>query len=240
MVHLMKLSIVIPAYNEEKYLPATLSALKAARIEDTELIVVDNKSNDATREIAESFGAQIVDDSVHNIGRVRNTGARNSSGEVVVFLDADTIVRPGVFEKIVVEMNDPGCFGGSVAVEYERPFRRRWMTFFMWLWTWLGKLTRMRQGAIQFYRRAVFNELGGFDETIYVGEDIELHWRLDKLARERGGFTAFIEEPPVTTSSRRWEKMGLVPMLFYTHPITIFLAWRVKSFWKHWYDEPIR
>lgn len=236
----VKLSIIIPAYNEEDYLPATLSAVRNAMTDDAELIVVNNESTDRTREIAERFGAKIVDESVHNIGKVRNTGAAAARGEVVVFVDADTIVRAGVFEEIIREMSDPGCLGGSVAVEYERPFRRPWMNFFMWLWTVLGRLTKMRQGAIQFCRRDVFDELGGYDATIYVGEDIEFHWRLDRLARDRRGRTAFVLEPPVITSSRRWEKMGLIPMLFYTHPITIFLAWRVRRFWKYWYKDAIR
>lgn len=237
----MNLSIVIPAYNEERYLPRTLRALKGAmRPEDAELIVVDNQSTDRTREIAQSFGAMVVDESVRNIGRVRNAGAAASSGEVVVFIDADTIVRPGVFEQIVAAMNDPHCFGGSVAVVYERPRRRPWMKFVMWLWTVLGRLTKMRQGALQFCRRDVFDELNGYDQTIFVGEDIDFHWRMDKLARRRGSFTTFIEEPAVTTSSRRWEKMGLLAMLFYTHPVTIFTAWRIRSFWQHWYDDAIR
>ena len=61
----------------------------------------------------------------------------------------------------------------------------------------------MRGGALQFSRRDIFAELDGYDSTIYVGEDIEFHWRLDKLAKKRGGFTAFIEDPPVRTSSNR-------------------------------------
>lgn len=238
----MKLSIVIPAYNEEKYLRQTLEALNTAlkRIDDGEIIVVDNESTDATEDIAERGGARIVYEQVRNIGKVRNTGAENATGAVIVFLDADTIVAPRVFEKILDAMSDVNCVGGSVAVEYETPVRRPFMRFFMKLWTFLGRWTKMRQGALQFCRSDIFRELGGYDTTIYVGEDIDFHWRLDKLAKARNGFTAFVEDPKVTTSSRRWEKMGLVPMLFFTHPITIFLAWRVRSVWKDWYENAIR
>lgn len=238
----MKLSVVIPAYNEEKYLPATLAALKEAleSINDVEIIVVDNESADATRAIAESNGAEIVDEREHNIGKVRNTGAKAAAGELIVFLDADTLVKPGLFEKIIEACADRRCVGGSVGVEYETPTGREWMRMFMMLWTFLGRLTRMRQGALQFCRREIFHELGGYDTTIYVGEDIEFHWRLDKLAKGREGFTIFIEEPRVLTSSRRWEKMGLFRMIFFTHPITIFLAWRIRSFWKDWYENAVR
>ena len=236
------LSIVIPAYNEEKYLPATLESVVDALegMTPAELIVVDNESTDSTREIAMRFGARIVDEAVHNIGHVRNTGAIAASCDVIVFLDADTRVFPGTFQKILSEMTDPDCFGGSVAVEYEGELRRTWVRWFMKLWPLLGKFMRMRQGALQFCWRSVFIELGGYDATIFVGEDIEFHWRLDKLARQRGGHTAFIDAPKVRTSSRRWDRMGLMRMLFFTHPVTIFLAWRVRGFWKDWYENAIR
>jgi glycosyltransferase involved in cell wall biosynthesis len=234
------ISVIVPAFNEEKLLPATLEAIQRALTGDHELIIVDNESTDRTREIAKATGAKIVDETVHNISRVRNTGVAAAKGDVLVFIDADTIVKPGIFEKIMTAMSDPNCVGGSVRVEYEAPFDRFWMSFFMKLWVVLAKLTTMRQGALQFCRADAFNELTGYDETIYVGEDIEFHWRLDKFARRCGGYTHFIEEPTVTTSSRRWNRMGLARMLFFTHPVTIFLAWRRRSFWKDWYDKAIR
>jgi len=234
------ISVIIPAYNEEKLLPATLDAVRQAIVDDSELIVVDNESTDKTREIASAAGALIINAATHNIAHVRNVGANEARGDVLVFLDADTFVKPGVFEEILTAISDQDCLGGSVRVEYEAPLDRFWMRSFMKLWVMLGKLLRMRQGALQFSRRDIFRELNGYDETIYVGEDIEFHWRLDKLARRRGGRTHFVEAPAVTTSSRRWNQMGLARMFFFTHPITIFLAWRTRSFWKDWYERAIR
>src|SRR4030095_16171990 len=132
----VKISIVIPAYNEEKYLPQTLDAVKAAltNIKDAEIIVVDNMSTDSTREIAESSGARIVDEHVRNIGKVRNTGAESATGNVIVFLDADSHVRPGTFENIIDAMSDERCVGGSAAVEYGPIHRRVVIGWFMLLW----------------------------------------------------------------------------------------------------------
>lgn len=237
----MKLSIIIPAYNEEKYLPATLDAIDAAKSGlDAEVIVVDNRSTDATGDIASKRGAIVIHEHEHNIGKVRNTGAESASGDVLVFIDADSIVRPGIFEKIVEAMSDDRCFGGSGAVEYEPIESRLIIVWFMLLWPFLGKLTKMRGGALQFCRSDIFRELTGYDTTIYVGEDIDFHWRLDRLARKRNCHTSFIEDPKILTSSRRWNRMGLVRMLFLTHPITVLLAWRVRSFWKDWYEDTIR
>lgn len=238
----VEISVVIPAYNEEDYLPHTLASIKkaAGSFGEIELIVVDNESTDDTVKIAKAGGARIVLETEHNIGKVRNAGAAAAQSEVLVFIDADTIVRPGTFEKIGEAMADPQCVGGAVAVEYESEFRRAWVRWFMKLWPILGKFMRMRGGALQFCRADIFRELGGYDTTIFVGEDIEFHWRLEKLAKSRAGHTAFIEEPKVLTSSRRWDRMGLVRMLFFTHPVTIFLGWRIRSLWKDWYERAIR
>ena len=236
----MRLSVIIPAYNEEKYLPATLDAIDESKVDDMEVIVVDNDSKDATRDVAVARGAKVVTEIERNIGQVRNTGAEVASGDVLVFIDADSIVRAGQFEKIVEAMSDGSCLGGSAAVEHEPIENRFVVLWFMLLWPIVGKLTKMRGGALQFCRADVFRELGGYDATIFVGEDIDFHWRLDKLADERGGHTITIEEPKVLTSSRRWNRMGLVRLLFFTFPVTVLLAWRVRSFWKDWYEDGIR
>ena len=236
----MRLSIIIPAYNEEAYLPATLDAINTARTLDAEVIVVDNMSTDATRQIAEEHGARVITETERNIGKVRNTGADATTGDILVFIDADSIVRPGVFEKIVDAMSDDRCIGGSGAVEFEPIENRTLIRWHMKLYPIFGALMKMQGGALQFCRRDIFHELGGFDTTIYVGEDINFHWRLARLAREREFHTAFIEEPKVLTSSRRWNRMRLMRLLFFTHPLTVFAARRVPSFWKDWYEETIR
>jgi glycosyltransferase involved in cell wall biosynthesis len=236
----MRLSIIIPAYNEEDYLPATLDAINAAKTDDAEVIVVDNVSTDATRGIAMARGAKVLTETEHNIGKVRNTGAATATGDVLVFIDADSIVRPGIFEKIIEASEDELCFGGAAAVEYEPVKDRTVIQWFINLYPILGKWMKMRGGALQFCRRDVFHELGGFDATIYVGEDIDFGWRLDRLARDRGGYTAFIEGPKVLTSSRRWNRMGFVRLMFFTHPIVVLTAWRIRSFWKDWYEDAIR
>ena len=85
------------------------------------------------------------------------------------------------------------------------------------LWKFWGRVFNMKQGAAQFCRRNVFLELGGYDESIFLGEDVAFYWKLSKHARENRLFLEFIEDMSVTTSSRRFDKMSIVKTAVLTH-----------------------
>jgi len=238
----MKVSVVIPAYNEEQCLPDTLDRISkalAAAACPSEIIVVDNDSQDKTKQIAEAFGAKIFLEKEHKISRVRNTGAENSTGDILIFIDADTLVPDTLFQKITAAFEDEKCFGGAVAVEYEG-FQRSWMKYYLAGWKFCGTVFNMAQGAAQFCRKSVFEKLEGYDETIFMGEDVEFYWRLSKFAKRNQGYLHFIEHTKVITSARRFDKMGLWKTLLLTQPIFILLTWRNKYFWRDWYEKPVR
>lgn len=238
----MKFSIIIPAYNEENCLPATLEKI-SKRLSGfdpaCEIIVVDNESKDGTAAIAEQFGARVVSEAVHIIARVRNTGGQAASGDVLIFIDADTQVRSSLFEKIAEAMDDKTCFGGAVSVEYEGT-QRSWVKYYLLGWKFWEKFFNTKQGAAQFCRRAVFDEMKGFDETIFVGEDVEFYWRLSKFARMHKGHLQFIKDPKVKTSARRFDKMNFWGLILRTNPFFVRLNWRRRSAWKDWYEKAIR
>jgi glycosyltransferase involved in cell wall biosynthesis len=236
------LSIIIPAYNEERYLPETLKRIgQALSVADSpsEIIVVDNCSQDETRHIAESMGAKVFSESEHNISKVRNTGAKNSTGDILVFVDADTLVPPALFQEMIKRMTDEKCFGGAVSVAYG-DFKRRWMKFYILGWRFWEAVFHTRQGATQFCRREAFSALGGYDENIYMGEDVEFHWRLAKLAKAKKGYVSFINNPKVMTSTRRFDKMSWAKTLLLTNPLFIAFTWRRRRFWKDWYEKAVR
>jgi glycosyltransferase involved in cell wall biosynthesis len=238
----VKVSVIIPAYNEEQRLPQTLGRIGKALsigVYPSEIIVVDNDSQDGTKQIAEASGAKVFVEKEHNISKVRNTGAENATGDVLVFIDADTLVPDTLFQKITAVMEDEKCFGGAVAVEYE-DFERKWVKFYLLGWKFWGTVFNMKQGAAQFCRTPVFEELEGYDQTIFMGEDVEFYWRLSRFAGRNKGYLYFIEHPKVITSARRFDKMSLWKIVLLTHPIFIRLAWRKKSFWKDWYERAIR
>lgn len=237
-----KLSVIIPAYNEEQCLFKTLEHIDRALSQlsgPREIIVVDNKSEDATVRVATSFGVKVFSESEHNIARVRNTGAENSTGNILIFIDADTLVPENLFQRVMEAMADQNCFGGAVAVKYASP-KRRWVSLYLQGWKFWGTVFNMKQGAAQFCRKPIFEQVRGYDQTVYVGEDIEFYWRLTKFAEQQGAYLNFIEEPHVTTSSRRFDKLSVGKTLLVTNPIFVYLGWRKKSFWKDWYENAVR
>jgi hypothetical protein len=136
-------------------------------------------------------------------------------------------------------MEDERCFAGAVSVEYAN-LQRKWLKVYLLGWKFWGMVFNMKQGAAQFCRRSVFEELQGYDESIFMGEDVEFYWRLSRFARRNDGYLYFVESPKVTTSARRFDQMSLWKTLLLTHPIFIYLTWRRKSFWKDWYEKPVR
>ena len=238
----MQLSVVIPAYNEELYLPEALTRVTNALAVagwPSEIVVVDNDSHDSTRAISESFGARVVSEMEHNISCVRNTGAAHATGDILIFLDADTLVPELLFKRIANTMEDENCLGGAVAVNWGE-LERMWMKFYLLGGKFWTTVFNMKQGAAQFCRRSVFEQLNGYDQTIFMGEDVEFYWRLSKFAKQNGGRLHFIEDLPVTTSARRFDKMNLWKTLLLTNPIFIPFAWRKKRWWKDWYEDAVR
>jgi glycosyltransferase involved in cell wall biosynthesis len=225
---MMKVSVIIPAYNEEKYLPETLGQIdKALSVIacSSEIIVVDNESKDKTRQIAESFGAKVFQEKVHCISTVRNAGGGYSIGDILIFIDADTLVPDTLFQKIVAVMEDEKCFGGAVSVKYAES-QRKWVKVYLWGWQFWGRVFNMKQGAAQFCRKSIFEKIKGYDQNIFMGEDIEFYWQLSKFAKQTGGYLSFVENPTVTTSVRRFDRMSLWKTLLLTHPIFIYLFFR--------------
>ncbi len=237
----MELSIIIPAYNEEKYIGVTLEHIVTALSGfkgTSEIVVVDNESTDKTAEIAAGFGARVVPEIVHVISRVRNAGAEASTGDVLIFVDADTRVSQELFGKIMEAMADNKCFGGAVSVEFDE-CKRWWIKYYLFGWKFWEFFFNTKQGAAQFCRRTAFAASRGYDERVFIGEDVEFYWRLSEYTRKNGGYLRFIKEPKVKTSSRRFDKMKASSIILRTNPIVVRLNWR-RAGWKDWYENTIR
>src|SRR3954463_8316175 len=114
-----RISVLIPAFNEEAHLPRTLESVRACFAEvgeaSYEIVVCDNNSTDATTAVAERLGARVVFEPHNQIARARNTAAERSVGEWLIFLDADTSLNAGALRATLRLLEGGGvCGGGSV------------------------------------------------------------------------------------------------------------------------------
>ncbi len=239
------LSVIIPAFNEAGYISETLNRLsvaerhlKSAACAAVQILVVDNASTDGTAELVQQAGVTVVREAERDVARVRNAGAALAVHDVLVFLDADTLVPPELLTRIALAMKDPACAGGAVDAVHEADGIL--LRVYLMFWRVLGLVGGMAQGACQFCRRSAFEELGGYDETQYMGEDVDFYWRLKRLARRRGWRTSFIQDLKVIPSPRRFDRWPLWRTLIWTNPLVAFALRRRKSAWAGWYREPPR
>jgi glycosyltransferase involved in cell wall biosynthesis len=192
LVTLPSVSVIVPAFDEERCIAETLDHLRAAgellmAHTDTpvQILLVDNASTDRTAAIARDRGVTVIGEAEHNIAKVRNAGARAAEHDVLVFVDADTLVPGQTLLRIGQVMANSACLGGAVDNTYDaqRPIIRAYLKF----WRMVGILGGMAQGACQFCGRETFAELGGYDETLYMGEDVDFARNEITVRNGKGG-----------------------------------------------------
>jgi glycosyltransferase involved in cell wall biosynthesis len=236
----MLISVIIPAFNEEAYVGKTLTSLNHAkdlllREADVaaEIIVVDNHSDDETVATASALGASVIDEPLRNIAKVRNSGAKASRGDVLVFVDADTTVPETLLTRIAQVMADDVCLGGALDTDYDPT--KLTVRIYLHIWRIIGRAAGMAQGATQFCRRDPFIQLNGYDETLFMGEDVDFFWRLKRLAKRSHGRVSFVDDIKVIPSTRRFDRWRLWRTLVWTNPLFVFLFRRSKTRWEGWY-----
>jgi glycosyltransferase involved in cell wall biosynthesis len=183
----MTISVVIAAYNEEKYLPKTLESLKNLERKPDEVIVVDSNSTDKTAEIARDHGAWVLETEKRGIGFARDKGLIASKGDIIAFTDADTVVPKDWLTKIEETLGGPGVVGvfGTYRVpdgwwvykyyvNYAQPFLNKIYFLFG---------IPMAPGQNMAFLRKVGIAAGGFPEDFKIGEDIEMAKRLMKKGK---------------------------------------------------------
>jgi len=186
----MRLTIVVPAFNEEQLLPASLKAISDASAAfteagwTTELIVCDNNSTDRTAEIAAAAGAIVVFERMNQISRARNAGAARATGDWLLFVDADSFPTRELFADLVAELDRGRCIAGGSAVRIE--LEGRLFQAGVDGWNALSRTLRWAAGSFVFCEAATFREVGGFTDKLFAAEEINLFRRLKRLARHRG------------------------------------------------------
>jgi glycosyltransferase involved in cell wall biosynthesis len=192
----VKISLVIPAYNEEKYITPTLKTVTIAKEKyekafnkTVEVIVVDNDSTDNTGKIAKEYGCKIVNFKKHNIAAVRNAGAKKATGKFIAFVDADSsILHENTFINIHKNLENQKNFGGGSKIIPDK-INSIIGSFGFGLFDYIVYCIWARISGIQaglFYlRKKDFEELKGFDESYYALEDRDFALRMKKYAKEK-------------------------------------------------------
>ena len=140
-----------------------------------------------------------------------------------------------LLSRVVDVMSDDTCFGGAVDTDYQP--KKLTAQAYLGFWRIIGKLTGMAQGATQFCRKDAFFTLKGYDETLFMGEDVDLYWHLKRFASRQHGRVVFIEDIRVVPSTRRFDQWRLWRTLLWTNPLFILLFRRRKTAWHGWYKE---
>jgi len=190
------ISFCIPAHNEAQHLTPTISAIRAAADGlEHEIIVADDASTDATPEIAAGAGAHVVRIERRQIAASRNAAARAAKGDVLFFVDADTLASTEAVREALEELRR-GVAGGGAPVRFDGEIPR-FARISLPLVLWLFRLLRVTGGAFMFCTRSAYVSTGGWDETLFASEEIEFA----KSIKRHGRFVVL--RTTVVTSGRK-------------------------------------
>jgi glycosyltransferase involved in cell wall biosynthesis len=203
----MKISVVIPAFNEERLIGDSLREVRRAmevlteRGWEAELIVCDNNSTDRTAEIARTAGAQVVFEPVNQIARARNAGAAVATGDWIVFVDADSHPSRELFADLADQIGAGHYIlgGSTVRLETNSFFGRLGCG----VWNRVSRMRKLVAGSFIFVEATAFREVGGFSNELFAGEELDLSLKLQKLAKRRGKSIVILHRHPLLTSARK-------------------------------------
>lgn len=202
------ISVIIPALNEEKYLPRCLESLSSqSRRERFEIIVVDGGSTDRTVEVAKEYACEVIE-KPSPVGTARNIGAKHAEGEILAFIDADTMANENWIDQIArtfdFNPNAVGVTGPTLPYEGTQLDRLAYHVATGWAQRFSLKLGRPHVAGFNCaYRRGSFFDAGGFDENRVLSEDVML-----SLKMRHQGPILFNPEMIAHTSLRRIKMYG--------------------------------
>jgi len=239
-----RISLVIPAHNEGRFLPRLLDSVKVAREhyrhgpDSIEVIVADNVSTDDTAAIARDRGCMVVRVEERRIASVRNGGAATAAGDVLCFIDADSEIHPETFDAIEDSLATGRVVAGATGVRMERwsiGIAVTWVLFMPMVW-----LTRMDTGVV-FCRNEDFLEIGGYDERRFFAEDVQLLWDLRRVGRRQKQRLTRLRGVKALGSTRKFDLHGdwhYISDLFRLVPKMLFSPRATNDYAaKYWYGD---
>ena len=202
------ISVIIPAYNEAELLPRLLDSVDTARAAyggTVEVIVADNSSTDATAEIARQRGCRVVQVEKRSIAAARNGGAAVARGEIVAFTDADGRIHPRTFLALDAAVASGRIVAGATGGRFERWSPGLAATFV--LFAPLALMTGFDVGVV-YTRRADFEAIGGYDESLLYAEDVAFLLALRRHGKSTGRRLARPWGARTIVSTRKFDRWG--------------------------------
>lgn len=215
------LSIVIPALNEEHYLPRLLDSILEQSYTDYEVIVADARSIDGTAAAARRYGCRVVPGGTPAQGR--NAGARLARGSYILFLDADVLLEKTFLSDLLhsVGQRRLDVASGFVTPDSGKPLDRVLVTGSNWYCFLIQKLSPHGSGFYILATKPLHNRIGGFREDLFLAED---HDYLRRAARQ--GRFAYLRHPRVIFSVRRFDKEGRWGLVWKYFILEIYKAFK--------------
>ena len=180
-----KISVIIPAHNEEKYIGKCLDSIKTAESNidlPLEIIVALNRCTDRTKDIAQSYQAITVREDEKNIAKIRNAGVKVSTGDVIVTIDADSWMTPNMLKKVILKLKSGKYIGGGVRIMPERISIGILFSLLMVV-PYVLK-SGISAGLFWLYKRD-FEAIGGFDESYVSVEDYYFVLKLKAYGKKK-------------------------------------------------------
>jgi glycosyltransferase involved in cell wall biosynthesis len=242
LIDLPQVSVLIPAYNEERLIASVLDQVRAsfaaAGNGSYEIIVCDNHSTDGTAAVARARGAQVVYEPHNQIAGAPNAAARAASGRWLIFLDADTFLPPALLiETLECLAGGKVCAGGAV-LRFSSARPGVFALGLTALWNRVSARFGLAAGSYIFCWRAAWEEVGGFDERVYAGEELLFSRRLNRWARAHGLRFEVLTKTPVVTSARKLEWYGTWQLLWRMLLLVRPGALRDRGRCSLWYTRP--
>ncbi|HJN71867.1 MAG: glycosyltransferase [Phycisphaerae bacterium] len=226
----MKLSFVIPAWNEEELLGATIKSIQQSAKEfEYEIIVADDASDDRTAEIAAELGSIVVRCDNRQIGLTRNDGAAVATGDLLIFVDADTIVSEVVVQETLKAIKEGAVAGGSFPTfEGNIPIFAKVMTPILRI---MFRLLRVAAGAYMFCTPDSFEKAGRFDSKFFAAEEVHLSNKLHKFGKYK------TINSRVITSSRKFRTHSSLEIMTTLFLVSIPKIRDIKKRKNLWYGS---
>ena len=204
----IKISVIIPAHNEENFLPGGLSAIETAKLQspyEIETIVVLNRCTDRTAEIAEKAGARLIEESAKNLAVIRNAGIAAADSEIIITVDADSRMHPRTFKDVVAKLENGNYIGGGAMVYPERYSAGIIATGFV---AALYLVKYHVSFGLFWTTREACEAIGGFNPEYITIEDVDFAVRLKKLGQHRSQKFGTLVRAPLVTSCRKFDQFG--------------------------------